>query len=654
MMTSKVRTAKPMAFPKGENMLRKPILAACALLFMALISWAPAAGVPQATADIHQAARSGDLAKVRELVEKDPALIRLKDENGRTPLHWAARGVHFELLKFLVEKGAEVGAADASGATALHNVAARGHLEACQWLVEKGAAVKAKSSDGATPFYYAATVGSREIMEYLLAHGANKADLEIRNAWGRTPLCAVARDGGDVATIKVLIALNADVNAADSSGMTPIMLAAWRPYKEVVDVLLDAGADLPVNNPKGERLLADAASHGLERLFSRLVEKGASLTILNGDGGTLLHSAAAGGSLASVESLVNRGFDVDKRDSFDWVPLHLAAEQGHTDVVLFLLQKGADINARNRLGQTAYNIAAEREDPALMDLLASRKADTSGPKFPGITGKYLGRPRPGRTPVEFALGIVSHRYKPHSTVAVSPSGDEIFWNPMIIPRGGGYTSGYLMTTRLEKGRWTYPVKARFSERDFRDDHPFFSPDGKKLYFVSNRPVPGAPQGQPSARTWYVEKMKGGWSEPKLFDALPLPVGPSVMFLTFSFDARGDYYHATNGDIYYSRFADGAYAAPEKLGGDINTEDIENAPLISPEGDVLIFSRGAGGSMHARVSFKNRDGSWSPSISLQTRIGISGMWNFTRSGKYLMLGGQRWVEAGFIEELRPKK
>ncbi len=627
--------------------------AIAAMCLMArLFAGAPAAGAPQSTAEIHRAARSGDLAKVRELVEKDPALIRLKDENGRTPLHWAARGVHFDLLRFLVEKGAEVGDADASGATALHSVAARGHLEACRLLVEKGAPVGAKNKDGAPPFYVAATAGNREIMEYLQAHGADKAGLQIRNAWGRTPLCAVARDGGQPEVLKVLIGLGADVNAADSSGATPLLLAAWRPNKEAVDVLLDAGADLHVNDLRGERLMAEAAGHGLEKLFSRLVEKGASLTILNSDGGTLLHSAAAGGSPAIIEALAGRGLDVNKRDSYGWAPLHLAAEQGHREAVDFLLRKGADIDARNMLGQTAYNIAAEREDPALTAFLASRKADTSGPKFPRITGKYLGRPRPGRTPVEFAPGIVSHRYKPHSTVAVSPGGDEIFWNPMIIPRGGGYSYGYLMTTRLERGRWTYPAKARFSEKDFEDDHPFFSPDGKKLYFLSNRPVPGAPQGEASQRTWYVEKTKGGWSEPKLFGALPLPAGSGLTFLTFSFDARGDCYHATNGDIYCSRFAKGAYAAPEKLSADINTGDVENSPLISPEGDVLIFCRGTGNATHARVSFRSRDGSWGPSISLKERMG-SGM-NTARSGRYLMLGGQRWVDAGFIDDLRPKE
>ncbi len=618
-----------------------------ALLLIAGLSFS----APQTSAEIHKAAREGDLAKVKELAGKDPRLLQAKDENGRTPLHWAARGVHFEVIQYLVNEGSAIEATDAAGTMPLHSVASRGHLEACKWLVEKGAPVDVKNSEGVTPFAYAAAGGRREVVEFLLAHGANKADLEIRNAWGRTPLCAVARDGGNAEAIKLLISLGANINAADSSGMTPIMLAAWRPYKEVVNVLLDAGADIPVNTPRGQQLLADAASHGLEKLFSRLVEKGASLNIPSDEGGTLLHAAAEGGALAIVESLVSRGFDVNRKNSFGWVPLHLAAEQGHKDVISFLLQKGADINARNMLGQTPFNIAVEREDRNLVEILASQKADTSEPKFPRITEPYLGRPRPGRTPEAFAPGIVSHRYRPHSTVAVSPGGDEIFWNPMIESRGGGYSYGYLMTTRMEGGVWTYPQKVSFSERNFHDDHPFFSADGRKLTFISARPHPSNPEGQRAQRIWYVEKTPGGWSEPKLFESLPLPVGPDVTFLTFSFDAKGDYYQASNGDIYCSRYSNGTYATPEKLGAGINTQEIEVSPLISPEGDYLLFMRGTGGSMRPLISFKNSEGSWSPPVDCPKEIGA---WNFTRSGPYLMLGGQRWVDAGFIEELRPKK
>ena len=606
--------------------------------------------IASATAqEIFDAARNGNLGKVQELIEQDPQLVNRRDETGRTPLHWAARGVHFELLQYLADRGADVNARDANGTMALHSVAARGHLAACRCLVEHGAAVDVKNSPGVTPFYYAALQGKREVLEYLLAHGANKADLEMRDTWGRTPLCSVARDGGNPETLKVLLALGADVNAADSAQDTPILLAAWRPYKDAVNVLLDAGAELFVNTPRGEELLYFAAG-GLERLFDRMVEKGASLTILNKDGGTLLHSAAGGDSLKIVESLVGQGFDVNRQDRFGWAPLHIAAEQGRRETIAYLVRKGADVNVRNLLGQTPYNIAREREDAELAELLISLQADTAAPKFPKIQGKYLGRPRPGLKPEEFAPGIVSHRYRPHSTVAVSPDGEEIFWNPMIESRGGGYSYGYLMSTRIENGCWTYPRKVAFSEKDFRDDHPVFSADGRRLYFISRRPGGGAgsSQGQ-EGRIWYVDKSETGWGEPILFEALPPPVGPSVTMLTFSLDEQGSCYSALNGDIYCARCTNGKYAAPEKLGANINTDAVEGSPLICPKGDYLVFLRGV--EMSPVVCFKKRDGGWSEAVSLKEKIGGKA-WNFSLSGNYLMVGGQRWVDVALIEELRP--
>jgi hypothetical protein len=471
--------------------------------------------------------------------------------------------------------------------------------------------------------------------------------LEMRNAWGRTPLCAVSRDGGDPVTIRMLVSLGADVNAADNSGWTPIMLAAWRPYKDVVDVLLDAGAELPVGGREGVQILDDAVGGGLERLFDALLARGASVDTA----GTLLHSAAGGGSTRIVESLVGRGFDVNKKDRFGWVPLHIAAEQGHREIVSFLLARGADIDARNTLGQTPYNVAQERDDGELMSYLESAGTDTAAPAFPKIKGKYLGRPRPGLTPEEFAPGIVSHRYRPHSTVAVSPKGDEIFWNPMIESRGGGYSYGYIMKTRIENGYWTYPRKAAFSEKDFRDDHPFFSHDGKRLYFLSERPVAGVAPPKNEKRTWYLEKTKNGWSEPKFCEELPIPAGPRVTFLAFSFDRDGNYYYATDGDIWWSLFAKGKYAAPEKLDSGVNTDKVEMSPMISPEGDYLLYLSGA--PPGPCVSFRNKDGSWTKGTSLSDRI-TSQPFNFAHAGDYLMIGGSHWVDAKSIEQLKPKE
>ncbi len=592
--------------------------------------------------DIIPAATSGDLAKVRELVDKDPACVNVRGSDGRTPLHWAARGVHLEVLRFLVDRGADVRAADANGLTPLHITASRGHLEASRLLVEKGAPVDAKSAGGATPFSLAARRGKKDLLEFLLANGARKEDLEIRDDYGRTPLCAVSRDGGDPATIKTLIDLGADVNAADRQGWTPIELAAWRPYPAVVELLLDAGADLMINTPSGKRLLGNAAN-GLERLFKRMVEKGAVLDVQTEEGGTLLHAAACG-SLRIVETLVARGFDVNGRDRFSWVPLHYAVEQGRRENITFLKEKGADLNARNSLGQTPYNLAVEREDTEMIEFLKSLGADASEPRFPEISGPYLGRPRPGLTPEEFAPGIISHRYRPHSTVAVSPAGDEIFWNPMIESKGGGYSYGYLMTTRIENGRWSYPKRAAFSRREFEDDHPVFSSDGKTLYFRSDRPAPDAPQG--GLRVWSVRKTGDGWGEPAPCLELPSVTRTDGMFFGFSFDEQGNYYFNDGPDIVVSRRSGGKYGPAEKLGSEINFGGYRGIPYISPKGDVLIFTS----ERQPFVSFRKGDGSWSPAIGVAGRLG--GMVAFT--GPYLMLGGQKWVDARAIEALRPKE
>ncbi len=597
--------------------------------------------------EIFDAVKGNDIEEVRILVEKDPQLVNLIDASGRTPLHWAARGVHLDVLKYLIEKGSDVNARDANGTTSLHSTASRGHFEASRLLIEKGAAVNDKNNTGATPFYYVATTGNKELLEYLLLNGASKEDLELRNAYGRTPLCAVARDGGDAETIKVLISLGADVNAEDRNGNTPIMLAAWRPYKDVVTVLLDAGAELNINTPEGEELLAYAADNGIENLFEEMVRRNASLEIMNEDGGTLLHSASGGGSIKIVGSMISSGFDVNGKDKYGWYPIHIAAEQGHKEIIALLIENGADINAINILGETPYNIAQDRQDTLLINYFKSIGADTSAPKFPEIKGKYLGATPPGLNPERFASGIIFHRYKPHSTVAVSPGGDEIFWNPMIISRGGGYSYGYIMTTRLENGMWTYPGKVPFSERDFKDDHPVFSADGNRLYFASKRPIDATSADQAQTRIWFIEKTKYGWSKPKLFELQPMPSAQSEMFFTFSFDRFGNYYFVMGRDIYCADFSNGKYSTPVKLSENINNGELIGGPYISPDGDYLLYYRGK-----PFISFRNSDGNWTEGVDISGKMGRT--LNYSFSGDYIFTGfpGLGWVSSKIIEELRP--
>ena len=187
---------------------------------------------------------------------------------------------------------------------------------------------------------------------------------------------------------------------------------------------------------------------------------------------------------------------------------------------------------------------------------------------------------------------------------------------MIEPKGGGYSYGYLVTTRLEGGRWTYPRKAAFSKREFRDDHPVFSPDGKTLYFRSDRPAGASdvPHGGP--RVWSVTKTGDGWGDPVLRAELPVATRPDGMFFGFSFDEAGNYYFNDGPDIVVCRRTGNAYAAPEKLGPEINFGALRGIPYVSPKGDFLIFIS----DMKPFISFRKAGGGWGQAVSMEGRLG----------------------------------
>jgi hypothetical protein len=76
-----------------------------------------------------------------------------------------------------------------------------------------------------------------------------------------------------------------------------------------------------------------------------------------------------------------------------------------------------------------------------------------------------------------------------------------------------------------------------------------------------------------------------------------------------------------------------------------------SPMISPEGDFLLYLSGA--PPGPCVSFRNRDGSWTQGTSLADKI-TSRPFNFTPAGDYIMIGGDGWVDAKMIEQLKPRE
>lgn len=150
----------------------------CRVLFVAMMS---AILVPAVAfgGEIHDAAKQGDLAKVRFLLARDPTLISSKDDSGNTPLHEAVFTAHAEVAEFLLSKGADVNAREKNGATPLILAAMGGKVEidgqggVVTLLLAHKADINAKSANGMTALHVAALVGHADIVKLLLAKGAN-------------------------------------------------------------------------------------------------------------------------------------------------------------------------------------------------------------------------------------------------------------------------------------------------------------------------------------------------------------------------------------------------------------------------------------------------------------------------------------------------
>jgi len=261
-------------------------------------------------------------------------------------------------------------------------------------------------------------------------------------------------------------------------------------------------------------------------------------------------------------------------------------------------------------------------------------SDSKGPR-----GIFFRQSPPDSVAELFAPGVISTENSVRD-FAISPGGDMILYT-LLFP--GGST---IVQLRMIDSAWTSPEVAPFSGM-FTDLEPAFSPDGKRLYFVSKRPVSDTSVIEKDADIWYVDRISTGWSEPQ---NVGQPINTDADEFYPSLTTNGDmYYTAQYGDsedIWVSRRIDGTYADPERLPETINTDSYEFNAYVHPDGSYIVFSsygRDDGyGSGDLYVSFKDRTGSWMEARNLGEKVNGSFL-DFcpTVHGKYLFYTSNRY-------------
>lgn len=140
---------------------------------------------PKSREDLHTAARTGDLLTVQSICASNPLAINSRDKHSRTPLHLAAWSGQTEVVRYLCQHKAEVGAAAMDDMGAIHFASQKGHLEIVRILLTSGASVKAANRKGLTPLHYAIQGSHLELVKYLVRKGAS---LSAKTKAGKSPL----------------------------------------------------------------------------------------------------------------------------------------------------------------------------------------------------------------------------------------------------------------------------------------------------------------------------------------------------------------------------------------------------------------------------------------------------------------------------------
>ncbi len=460
---------------------------------------------------------------------------------------------------------------------------------------------------------------------------------------------------GDVESVESLLKKNPGLLDKELSfGLKPLHFAAYLGKKDIAHYLISKGANIDEETAGHSTPLNFAVRYGNVSTVAVLIENGADIFSRTLQDTTYLHIAILSGKKEMVGFLIDKGLNVNVVKKGNLTPLHIAAVSGNQEIVEFMVQKGADLNVKSTDGGTPLHFAEASGNKHIVELLKSRGAKESKREFPLYKGKYLGMKRPGDTLEAFAPELFSDVYGTHTVPAFSPDGKELYWEAPFIP--GRMNMCKIWFMREENGRWTPPRMASFS--DFPSGAPAFSPDGKMLFFRSDRPLQDNAD-QRDSNLWYVERKGKGWSKPKY---LGNKVNTDKAFETSPF-VTGDgtlYYIVSGKGIVKSAFVNGRYTKPESLGDLFNSDYVDSCK----DREFIIFSsnrRKGDFQYELFISFHKPDGRWSKAIYMGNKLhqgNLPGRGRVTFDGKYLFivnrnLDGYYWMDARIIDELRAK-
>lgn len=227
---------------------------------------------------VHEAIRDNKTQLAKQLIDENAKVILRKDDDERTPLHWACSQNNLEMVKYLLKPRAAITTididdlVDASGWTPVHISASLGNSEILDVLLNSDADVDINqtTNQGTTPLHLAVSKNRHDVVKKLVVD--YKCSCRIKDNKGSTALHRAASVGSEPIVELLAGPGKANVNVKDSDGWTALHHALAEGHGDVAIKLVQLGADPTIVNNDGLKPIQVSVDEKVGRFFQKGIE----------------------------------------------------------------------------------------------------------------------------------------------------------------------------------------------------------------------------------------------------------------------------------------------------------------------------------------------------------------------------------------------
>ncbi len=251
------------------------------------------------------------------------------------------------------------------------------NLSEIRQIIKDNPEILNNKNQHSNPFLVAIYQNNLEIIKSLKKSLKIKID-DITNSNESTAL-HIASYCGHKNIVEYLIDNGANINSSNKNKITPLFIASYYGYFDIVQILVENGANMSQTNINGESPMFAAASSGKLSILQYLQKKNADFNQLNNNGENILFAAINSNQTEIAQYIIQnmQNPHLNKTNNNGSTALHLAIKLRNTEIVKLLIQNNANIDIANNIGETPLSLATKSNQFEISKMLIDSNAAIS-------------------------------------------------------------------------------------------------------------------------------------------------------------------------------------------------------------------------------------------------------------------------------------